>query len=451
LITGKIFPLLALLALLASCKKDHTILGTDVQPPSDAVKALFSDTATIYAHTVRYDSIPSFNDRYKFLGSNQDPFFGRTDAGLYVNMNLPNNITDVSFPNKTLISSEIILEVAELEFLGDNTTPMSYSVFAMSHTLDLNAVYYSNQNSFQNTQQLLGTFTGTPTILNDKLVLRIPINDNFARGLMENSAYLANNSVFQNEYKGFYITSSGTPLNPVSSQGNIYKFDTDDDLSGFYIYYQDGTPSPTRQNTSFRFTFSGTEAVRYNTIDYQPASGGFAALTRQIVDKDTTAGKQYLFLKGLGGTRVKLFIPGLKNYADSFSIAVNRAELFLPVDPSFSVTNAQYSVPPRLALLPIGSDSKESFAIDELTADNLTRYDGTYNSDKNAYVFNIARHVQAILRGQRTNFGFYVVIANPDPIYTSRRDTYLERVVLCGTKNSINRPKFTLSYEKLNN
>jgi hypothetical protein len=451
LIKGKkIFPLLALL-VLASCKKDHTILGTDVQPPSDAVNALFSDTATIYAHTVRYDSIPSFNDRYKFLGSNQDPFFGRTDVGMYLNVNLPNNITDVSFPNKTLISAEIILEVAELEFLGDNTTPMSYSVFAMTHTLDPNAVYYSNQNSFYNATQLLGTYTGSPVVLNDKLVLRIPIDNNFAKGLMQNNTYLANNAVFQNEYKGFYITSSGTPLNPVSSQGNIYKFDTDDDLSGFYIYYQDGIPSPIRENTTFRFTFSGTEAARYNSISYQPASGGFAALTKQILDKDTTAGKQYLFLKGLGGTRIKLFIPGLKNYADSSSIAVDRAELFLPVDPSFTVGNGQYSVPPLLALLPIGSDSKESFAIDELTANDLTRYDGTYNSDKNAYVFNIARHVQAILRGQRTNFGFYVVIADPNPIYTARRDTYLERVVLCGTKNSINRPKFTLSYEKLNN
>jgi hypothetical protein len=422
-----------------------------VQPPADVVNALFSDTATIYAHTIGYDSIPSFNDHYKFLGSNQDPVFGRTDVGMYLNINLPNNITDVSFPNQTLVSSEIILEVAELGFLGDNTTPLSYSVFAMTHTLDPNAVYYSNDNKIHNTSQLLGTFTGTLGVVGDKLALRIPIDYNFAKGLMENNGPLANNVAFQNAYKGFYISCAGTALNPFSSQGAIFKFDTDDAISGFYIYYQNGTPSPLRQNTTFRFTFSGTDAAHYNTINYQPASGGHAALTKQILDKDTLAGKQYLFLKGLGGTRVKLYIPGLKNYADSFSISVNRAELFLPVDPSFTVTNAQYAAPPLLSLLPIGSDSKESYAIDELTASDLSRYDGTYNSDKSAYVFNIARHVQAILRGQRTNFGFYVAVANPNPIYTSRRDNYLERIVLCGTKNSINRPKFTLSYEKLKN
>ena len=73
-----------------SCKKqdDNSILGLDVQPENDLVGLTISDTASVFMYTQRVDSVKSYNDQYKYLGSNQDPIFGRTDASIYTNYSI---------------------------------------------------------------------------------------------------------------------------------------------------------------------------------------------------------------------------------------------------------------------------------------------------------------------------------------------------------------------------
>jgi hypothetical protein len=435
------------------CKKDHSVLGVDVQPTSDALNASFSDTCMIYAHTLTYDRVSSFNDRYKFLGSNHDPVFGRTDVGLYLNANIPNGLTGGSFgDDPNLVSAEIILTIATLDFVGSNTVALNYSVFPISTALDKSVVYYSGNDSLHNKNSVLANYTGTYSILNQKLVLRIPIDPNFASSILNNSGYLADNATFLSTYKGFYITCSGSNLNPVNAQGVIAKFDLEDALSGFYLYYQNGTPSATKQNKTYQFTFSGNDVVRFNTFKYRTGdlSPG-TSLYQQVVKKDSTFGKENLFLKGLGGTKVRLYMPGLKHYSDSFPIGVDRAEVIFNLDPAFVTTTGQYLPPAKLALLPISSDGRELFALDQLNTTDLDRYNGNYDYTNNQYVFNIARHVQAILRGTVVNNGFYLVVADPSPLYTSRRDNYAERIVLAGSNNALLKPKFNLTYVKLKN
>ncbi|MBK6985382.1 MAG: DUF4270 family protein [Bacteroidetes bacterium] len=42
-------------------------------------------------------SVRTYNDQYKYLGSNLDPVFGRTDASIYTNFSISNNLTNISF------------------------------------------------------------------------------------------------------------------------------------------------------------------------------------------------------------------------------------------------------------------------------------------------------------------------------------------------------------------
>ena len=357
--SSHIFILLIASIIFFGCKKDHDVLGVDAQPSSDALGAIFSDTAKIYAHTIKYDSIPSFNDRYKYLGSNQDPHFGRTDIGLYTNANIPNSQTGISFgADPNLVSAEIILTVASLDFLGTYSNSLSYSVFPVTSFIDKNIVHYANHHDYHNPTSVLGTYTGTYSILSGKLVLRIPIDYNYANSILTNPLYVGSNSVFQNNYKGFFISSAGTNLNPVSMQGVITKFDMDDELSGFYLYYQNGTPSASKENKTFHFTFSGVDASRFNAYKYDLNTIPNNDLYKQIVNKDSTYGVQNLFLKGMGGTRLKVFIPSLKNYSDSFSVAVNRAEVIFNLDPSFVSPGGIYFYPQKYALLPIDEKNR---------------------------------------------------------------------------------------------
>ncbi len=449
--------LISLIGFLA-CKKDHSVLGVEVQPENDDVNASFCDTAILSGYSVKVDTIASFNDQYKLLGSNQDPTFGRMDVGLYLNANIPNGVTFTSFgEDANLVSAEIILTVSSLNFIGDQSTPLTYSVFALDSSLHTNRLYFSNNDKLHNKNALLGVYTGTYTTLDGRMVLRIPIDNNYAKSILNNPQYLVDNATFLSTYKGFYITAAGSNLSPgttPSTQGVITKFDLSDAVSGFYLRYQKGAPSATKEDLSFKFNFSGTDALRFITVKYQPNQGGNYLLYQQV-QGNKNLGQQNLFLKGLAGARINVqlpFLDYLKHYADSVPIAINRAEFVYFIDPAFAsyIGTALYYTPPKLALLPLDSLGKEIYAVDQLSNTDFLRYGGVYNATNNSYVFNIPRHVQAILSGKKKNYGFHIAVADPDPTIVVRRDNYAERVVLAGNAhpNLALRPKFNLSFIK---
>lgn len=437
---------------LVSCKKDHRILGTDVQPEGDALNASFTDTSSIFAYTKKYDVIASFNDGFKYLGSNADPIFGRTDIGLYCNPTI--NLTNVSFgANANLVSAELIFAVPiNSDFVGDTATHLTYSVYPITTTLSPSRVYYSTNDSLHNKNTAIGGGQVGYSFYNGSFVVRIPIDYNYANAILNNPQYLIDNATFTSKYLGFYITSKMSGLN-TSAQGIIAKFNLDDANSGFFLRYTNGTPTAVKDYKSFQFNFSGTNAVRFNTATYQPGAGGIFNLQLQYFNIDTTLGKQNLYLKGMGGTRIKLYIPNLnflKKYNDTVPLAINRAEIILNVDPTFAI-GKNYAVPPKLALLPLDSLGHETYAQDQLTSTDFSRYGGDYDSTSKRYVFNIARHVQAIIKGKRKNYGFYVVVANANRVYTARRDNFINRVVLAGANHPTLKPKFNLSFVKFKN
>jgi hypothetical protein len=455
------FALFFLLSLWA-CKKDSNLLGVDVQPPGDALTATFSETAPVFAFTQKYDSILSYPSRYKYLGINNDPYFGTTEVGLYLTANIPDGKTYVSFGDDArLSSSEIILTAFNLgvSYIGSASAQVSYSIYPLLSAFDRTKLYYTNVDKLYNNNVILGAFTGSYSALDGKVVLRIPMDKNFANAVLTNPQYLYNNDAFLATYKGFYIKCS---LN--NDAGIITKFDLKDPLSGFYLYYQNGTPSATKTDKSFKFVFglSDQEQITaFNTVKHS-FTGASTSLLQQVVNKDTNSGKENLFLKGMGVSKVKLYIPSLKNYSDSFKIAVNRAELIFNLDPAFA-QGLGYLPPAKLCLLPLDSLGRETFAIDQKSSSDLARYNGNYDVIERRYVFNIARHAQAIAAGKIKNYGFYLVVANSDflssynnvyvenstALFYLKRDEYIERVVLAGSANSSLKPVFKLSYIKL--
>lgn len=448
------------------CKKDHSILNTAVQPSGDLLSSDFKSSLPVYAYTVKYDSIAAADDDYKYLGSNQDPVFGRMDIGLYLNSSM--NLTYLNFGSEArLTSSEIILAKAidSTSFMGNINAQLTYSVFVLDSLLDPTRIYYSNNTSLHNQKSLIGSCLGKLSLYNGQTVLRIPINNDYARAIFNNPQYLVNNTVFQSIYKGFYITSSGSSLSSSGNQGVVFKCDLSNDVSGFYLRYQTGSPSAIKDEQSFKFSFTGVTSVRFNTAKFDFTNGGNTNLIQQVVQGDTAAGSQNLFLKGMGATKLKVYIPSLKSYVDSaFTLAINRAEVVfkLDQDPNFEnniqETSSRYIVPPRLLLLPMDSAGRETYAPDQ---SNSYRYDGNYDVANKRYVFNIATFAQQVIKGQIKNYGFYLVVANTDVIYgsvydgdtskellTVRRDNYMERVILAGSGSSL-KPEFNLSYIKL--
>jgi hypothetical protein len=360
-------------------------------------------------------------------------------------------ITNLNFGQNSRISSaEIIFAIDPLDFAGDTAAILTYSVFPVENKLNPTEVYYTSNTRNHSTTPISVTSTKFSVSSNGKTILRIKIDSAYAESLLQDTPNLTSNAVFQNKYKGYYIAASLQAGN----SGAMYKADLEDDLSGFYLRYR---PNNADTVVDFKFTFTGSTSAKYNTVKYYPK--------QNIKDQflDSTLGGNQLYLKGMGLSRLKIQIPFLKDYTDSFQVAVNRAELIMHLDPSaFSVGN--YAAPPRLTLLAIDSLGREDYIKDLLTTTDYSRYDGRYDATNKRYVFNLAREAQRILNGQKKNRGFYLVVANTNlsisRVYATetskellpvRRDNYIERVVLAGSNNASLKPVFNLNYIRFKN
>ena len=441
-----IFPVL--IFLLVSCKKDHSVLGVDVQPSADDLNAQYLNDLPVTAHSLPYDSVASYNDSYKFIGSNEDPYFGRTDIGLYLNPSMIEGKLD--FGDTSVIqSAEIILAVDGFEFAGDTSAHLTYSVYAIENALNTSEIYFTSDTRHHNHNSTpISVYTGGYSIAdNGEPIIRIKLDNAYALGLLHDTPNLVSNEVFQAKYKGYYITTNLQ----TGSQGIIYKANLADDLSGLYLHYKTGSAA-SDTITNCRFSFIGSSTSKYNTLKFSPTK----ALQDQF--RDSTFGATNLYLKGMGMSKMKIQIPFLKNYSDTFKVAVNRAELVLNIDPASLTGLGYYAPPPKLTLLSIDSLSRETYIKDILSTTDYSRYDGNYDAANKRYVFNIAREAQLIFEGKKKNNGFYLVVANSDisllTIYSGaskellpvRRDNYYERVVFAGTDNIQLKPRFNLNY-----
>jgi len=111
-----------------------------------------------------------------------------------------------------------------------------------------------------------------------------------------------------------------------------------------------------------------------------------------------------------------------------------------------------------LALIPLDQSGNETVPFDYRTATDAGRYDGEYDKENSRYVFNIARHIQAIFNNKIKNNGFILAVSNIEnfEIYSLngvlqivyRRDNYSERVVLAGVNKLSIKPKLNLSFIK---
>lgn len=434
---------LSFVAFLFSCKKKDTqsTLGLDIQPENDLLGITVSDTTSIFAHTQRIDSVRTFNDQYKFLGSLQDPIFGQTHVGIYANLSIINSLTNVSYgSNPVLDSSEIVLRYAD-QYAGDFNPELTYDIYVLNQVISPGVAYYSSKH-FSKTK--VATAKAKLTYRNNLLCLVLPFDNNLAQYILQTPSNLINNSAFINAYKGIYISSANTPLSPLN-QGTIARYNMEDDLSGLNLYYHDGNSVSSKIKTA-QFTFKGADAQRLNHIDHNYYSAASPNLFDQVIGKDSTKGNGSIYLNSFGGTRVRIYLPFLKAFSDSENVSISRAELTVRVNKS--TLSTAYSAPEQLALVASTDSSKEELVYDQIETTDFIKYGGNYDPNFYYYKFNIARQMQKIITGKIKNYGFYLVNALPNRAQAGKRDNRIQRVVMGGKEDLMYRPVFKVTYIK---
>jgi hypothetical protein len=434
---------LFVIGVLFSCKKKDTqsVLGLDVQPENDLLGVTITDSTSLFMHTQKIDSVRTYNDQYKFIGSIQDPVFGQTHASLYTNFSIVNNLTNVSYgSNPVMDSSEIVLRFAD-QYSGSFNQELTYDIYLLNEKIQSGVSYYSNKD-FSKTK--VASVKTKPVSRNGLFYLVLPFDDNLAQYIIQTTSNLTSNTAFIDAYKGIYITTSNSNVSPVS-QGSLIRYNLDDDFSGINIYYHDGNSVSSKTKTA-QFPFKGTDAQRLNHFDHNYYAAASTNLFEQVLNNDTTKGNNSVYLNSFGGTRVKVHLPFIKNFTDSEHVSISRAELILKVDKN-SLSSA-FRAPDQLALIATGPEGVEELVYDQLEITDFTKYGGGYDTTYKYYKFNIARQMQKIITGKIYNYGFYLVNALSVKTYVAKRDSRLERVVFGGKNNPAFTPVFRVTYIK---
>ncbi|HTB05648.1 MAG TPA: DUF4270 family protein [Bacteroidia bacterium] len=397
-----------------SCNPNNGI-GSNVLPASDLINANFQDTSTVRVYTLLKDSDRTIGTSYCMLGSYNDPIFGMEKASFYTQLLTP-EASAYTYPAGVIIDSVIL----RLPFPISGTTyygtlnPQTIEVYqiASNDSLKINTSYYST-DIIKYADTLIGKATITPnpisyvnvnyydgTIWNFNPQISIKLSTKWlTENIVTPQAASVSNQSFIQHMHGLYVTVNN-PLQ-LPGQGGIFYIDPLGYGGGLFVYQHVGV---TRADTgSMNFELSNG-AIYFSHFDHDYAEAPFYNSS----GKDSVLSPYLTYLGGMGGTRILLNFPYLKNWVKKNKIIVNRAEIELPL----VATDIGSDPPPgQLYLEGIYTDANGKDTAEYALPDqSLPNYGGTYNGFNQIYDFDIASYIQKVLDGNITDHGLYLVI-----------------------------------------
>ncbi len=400
--------------IFTSCKNGDESLGKNLLPGSAVVYSRnYFESGTIQSYTYTDDKIRVDHPAYNFVGSFNDPLFGRTESGFAAQFRLSSN--PVYDPTATLDS--LVLRLTYKQLYGDTLTKQTLKVYELNGDLDYDAKYLSSFNlkSLVNANPI-GSASFIPKFRTDSAktdttvqYVRFLLDPAIGNRLLKmDSLKMISNEEFLKYFKGLYVESV-----PVSKKGTLVGLTVAG--TGMGLYYH--TAKKDSLFFSYNVTSNSADVAAYSH-DYTKSI--FGARLNQDVIQDTLT-----YLQPTGGTRVKINIPSLSKWKDSTRYVISRASIIFYVD-TLTTDFRRYDLPNRLYLKYMDATGTEAFPKDsQLSA---IYYGGAYDANTASYTFNITRHLEQIIKGEIASTSFYLVHAN--------RNGSANRVVLKGGNSS---------------
>ena len=425
---------IALISLLiSSCTKEISPIGTELVDSLDLLSMGYTDTIQIRAYTVSDDSVYTLNQKYAQIGSMYDPIFGRTTATFFSQV-----ITTSSrarFGTNPVFDSAF-LYLPYLAAYGDTLSNMKFHVYPLTESIIDSVHSYSNRTIGYDVSKPLGEITFQPNphdsaYYNGKKqapILRIPINSTFGNYILAADTTSLNTiSAFVEYFKGICIVAE--PQNSIG-KGCIVNFDLSTLNSYIRMYYRN-----TEDTTTYQFNVN-TNCTRFQNYDHYGYTEAIPVLKQQL-EGNTSLGQQFLFAQGLGGLKIKIEFPFLKQSFNNQKTVLNDAQLIL----GNSSTSVVFVNPSSVTLRTVGEagTTNPSSIVDENEV--AGHFDGTYNKSSNSYRFRITRYIQQVLTGEVNNNGLHLIIPSSG--------IYGARLVLNGTSSPQSDLKLYLRFTKL--
>jgi hypothetical protein len=407
---------ISLFLMLYACAKDPDNLGRNLLPSSDSIYIRIDSSTRITSYTISGKRVLSSANEFYSLGSAKDSIFGFSSASILTQMH------PVWLSNDTILTIDsLVLYLTPNDTLagyyyGDTLSQMTLRIFELNQKMRIDTSYYSDINpaEYYNITSELAHTAFTP----DDTLIRVKIND---PGILNKFATAPDSTFsklekFLDQFYGLFLS-----VDQVTDKGGYTYFNMSNADSRLTLYYN-GNDS---LSTGYEMAFTSSLAAHANvfTHDY---TGFPVAKNLNLPEQDTL-----IFIEGLAGTSGRISFPELGEWRSKGLIAINRAELVLPVDNLMYPSITQENYPPQLMLLSVGAEDAYDFIYDYRIDEAGTYFDGSFDKIQNAYVFNIGLHLQSYISGK---------IENSDLVIVSRKtNSAANRVILKGA-TSLNSP-----------
>lgn len=430
------------------CSKS-TEVGLDLFD-EDQIGVIFIDSLKIDAITVKQDSVlsPDYTNYLRTYpyGDFEDPIFGRTAAGFYMQMAPASTFDGRKLIGATIDSVVLSLKYDTLAF-GSISEPRSLGVYRMTEELT-KQTHYSNKTFTTDSKILtddgnpkvfiprikykssdsvrIKSFATDTTILKLAPHLRIRLSNDLGKEILADTTAIKTADGFKGLLKGLYIK-------PLSNDKGLINFliNKADDYTGSYntltnlnIYFKDNTG---KKNVMVLYA-DITNTVKSVNFVSQPSPQIKQAINNQSI------GDSILYIQGMNGPDIKVTLPNIKKLAGQ-NLIVNKGELELFVKP----TADGFSTPPQLIIRKtnIGAYSSTDVIDDVLYAGNLS---ATYRAfggkpvkvtvngvEILKYTFNISAYAQRMIDNSSVSVSFFITF--------DAKSSTLSRAVFYGAKH----------------
>jgi len=414
------FVFLSLLFVCQSCKKDINAIGLDLKERDDLLNAIFSDTTTLIAYSVLEDTLNTTNLVSNYLGYLKDHIFGTTTSCIYTQF-IPegNSFT----PGNAPVLDSIVLTLRYSgDFYGDTLNPFIIKVYELTEDILPEKTYYQNNSIAYSPNNLtyVSEFNLYPKPNTEVMVdtlkdahLRIRLCDELGNRFLTNTEQLQTPEKFKSFFKGLFIRAESFQNN-----GSLVNFSLTSALSGIQIYYKNGG-----EKKQFSLIIRNPDAVRFNTYQHDYENGD-AQFVQQVLNNDTTKGKEILYMQSMGGVKTKISFPFIKALKEKENkIVINKAELIIEC---IGGDQLFFSPPGKLGIHGVNKDGKTVYIPDDVVFTNESYWGG--NALESEYRFRITRYIQNIIH--HDNYQSYIFLV------TDRSAADAKRLLINGTEGT---------------
>lgn len=399
------------LIFFSSCEDDPSFLGKNILPSTDDIQSKYADDNEIVISTVASKPVVTTISPQMLIGSYRDSIFGFSKADFMTRLDvLPAVIT-----GDRQVDS-LVLEMKIDGFFGDSTSAHNFRIYELTDTLTLDSVYNSNtlpDGKYSPIELSSGMVFPTDTIAR----LKINNDDLLQRFQNVDDTVFADPEDFFNFFRGFYITSDNR-----EDEGAIIYIDILSEDSRMVMYYHtDDT--------------TGTKEIYMPVEDFTPRVNSFyhdyegSRVNRYINNPDVE--DTLMYISSMAGVNTKLNFPDIEDWLEKKPVAINKAQLYLPVEDTMLTGQSRDDFPSRLLLYTYDDEDNFDYLYDyRVDEDNNNRsyFDGTYDVAEQAYIFNIGVHLQAYIQGEVDNLNLI--------LQSSQNSLTAKRVVLKGPESS---------------